>query len=200
MAEFKEIAAYFDQLHRDIRQLLAVTEKLMGDAGYSSLPSAGNRATWRITSHIDRPEYWRAPFLTRCYVPDGEDGIFSESLLFVVVLETDTLFDFPPVICARVAHPALGERDIYNQVFYAADYFKTLVTSRPAWHHFRQEQGWIVAEPTFKTPISTIQAYVLNLFTLSDQQKVVENIILPLTAGGVLPELLTLPSYSLDEE
>lgn len=199
MSEFKAIAAYLDQLHRDIRQLMVLIEKLMGDAGYMSLPTAGNRAGWRVTSHIDRPEYWRAPFLCRCYIAHGEEELVSQSLLFLISLETDTLFDFPPVICTRVAHPPLDERSVYNQVFWV-DHFKSLATSRPSWENIRQEQGWIVAEPTFKTPITSIQAYILNLFTLSDQQKVVQNIIVPLTEGGVLPQLLTLPSYSIVEE
>ena len=117
MAEFKEIAAYFDQLHRDIRQLMVLVEKLMGDAGYVSLPAAGNRASWRITSHLDRPDGWRAPLLTRCYVPDSEGDSFTESLLFLILLEADTAFDFPPVICARMIHPPLTEREIYYNVF-----------------------------------------------------------------------------------
>lgn len=49
MADFKQIAAYIDQLHKDIGQLMLVIEKSMGDAGYISLPSSGNRASWRIT-------------------------------------------------------------------------------------------------------------------------------------------------------
>lgn len=199
MAGFKEIAAYLDQLHRDIRQLIALVEKLMGGAGYISLPTAGNRASYRITSHLDYPDRWRAPYLTRCYVPDNEEETFTESLLFLILLETDTIFDFPPVICARITHPALTEREIYNQVF-LLEYFKTLATTRPSWWHFRQEQGWIIAEPTFRTPITMIRAYILNLFSLSDQQKVVDNIVLPLTEGGALTEMLTLPTYAINEE
>lgn len=199
MAEFKEIAAYLDQLHRDIGQLMAFVEKCMGDAGYVSLSSSGNRASWRITSHFGRPDGWRAPYLTRCYVVDGEDENFSESLIFLIVLETDTIFDFPTVICARMSHPPLTEKVIYSQVF-LLDYLKTLVTSHPTWQNIRQEEGWIVAEPTFRTAITTIRAYILNLFSLSDQQRVMDNIIRPLTEEGILAEMITRPTYAINEE
>lgn len=199
MAEFKEIAAYLDQLHRDIGQLMAFVEKCMGDAGYVSLPSSGNRASWRISSHFERPGGWRAPYLTRCYVPDSEDETFTESLLFLIVLETETILDFPAVICARMSHPPLTEKVIYNQVF-LLDYLKTVVTSRPTWQNIRQEEGWIVAEPTFRTPMTMIRAYILNLFSLSDQQKVMDNIIRPLTEEGILAEMMTLPVYAINEE
>ena len=192
MAEFKEIADYFDQLHRDIRQLIVFIEKLMGEDGYISLPSSGNRACWRITSHMDRPDGWRAPYLSRCYIPDSEADSFTESLLFLIVLDTDTIFDFPPIVCVRIVHPPLSEREIYNQVF-QINPFKSLATSRPSWQNFRQEDGWIVAEPAFRTPITMIQAYILDLFSLSDQQKVMDYIVQPLREGGDLTGLVTLP-------
>lgn len=198
MADFKQIAAYFDQLHKDIGQLMLLIEKLMGEAGYASLPSSGNRASWRITSHLERPEGWRAPYLTRCYVLEGEDEVFTESLIILIVLETDTIYDFPPLICARISHSSLTEKEIYNQVF-LLEYLKTLATSRPSWRYLRKEQGWLVAEPTFRTPTNLIYAYILNLFEISDSQKVVDNIITPLLEGGDLTKTLTLSAYTPGE-
>lgn len=196
MADFKQIAAYMDQLHRDIGQLMILTEKLMGDAGYISLPSAGNRATWRLSSHFEYPNKWRVLYLARCYIPDDEEETFTESYLFLIVLRADTQFDFPPVICARITHPPLTEGKIYNHVF-LPDRFKTLATSRSDWHDFNEEAGWIVAEPTFKTPLTKISTYILNLFEISDQQKVLDNIVKPLVEGGALTEMLTLPTYPI---
>ena len=199
MSDFKQIAGYMDQLHRDIGQLMILIEKLIADAGYISLPTSGNRASWGITSHFERPYWWRARYLSRCYIPEEEENKFSESFLFLISLETNTIFDFPVVICARTTHSPLTEREIYNQVF-LTDRFKTLATSRPTWHHFGEEDGWIVAEPTFKTPITKINAYILNLFEISDQQKVIDNIVTPLLEGGVLSEMLTLPTYPIHKD
>lgn len=195
MADFKQIAAYIDQLHKDIGQLMLLIEKLMGDAGYISLPASGNRASWRITSHLERPDCWRAPYLTRCYIPEGEDEVFTESLIILIVLETETVFDFPPLICARISHPPLTEKEIYSQVF-LLDHLKTLATSRPSWRYLRKEQGWLVAEPTFRTATNLIHAYILNLFEISDSQKVVDNIVTPLVEGSDLTKTLTLSTYT----
>lgn len=199
MSDFKQIVGYIDQLHRDIWQLMVLAEKLIVDAGYVSLPTSGNRASWGMTSHIDRPYWWRARYLSRCYISEEEEGKFSESFLFLISLETNTIFDFPVVICARTIHPPLTEREIYGQVF-LTDHFKTLATSRPTWHRFGEEDGWIVAEPTFKTPITKINAYILNLFEISDQQKVIDNIVTPLVEGGVLSEMLTLSTCLIHKD
>ncbi len=94
---------------------------------------------------------------------------------------------------AKAQYP-IGQRKLFwanwSQVY---EHFKSLATSRPSWQNFRQEEGWIVAEPAFRTPITMIQAYILDLFSLSDQQKVMDKIVRPLREGSDLTGLVTLP-------
>ncbi|MCI0397907.1 MAG: hypothetical protein L0332_11755 [Chloroflexi bacterium] len=190
---FKQIIGYLDRFHRDVGQLVVLVEQLMEEEGFVSLPSAGNRASWNLSSHYARPDAWRIRHIARVYMEEKGDT-FEYCLFYLILLETQSEFDFPVIICGRIHHPPLKENQIYNQV-YLTEHLRSLAQNRPSWQSFRLENGWTVAEPTFKTPSTRIAFYILNLFDLNDRQRVVDNIIRPLTQGVNLDETLTVSKH-----
>lgn len=200
MAEsaYKQVTGYIDRLHADIGKLIILVERLMEENGFVAFPSAGNRASWGISSHYAYPDRWRIPNISRFYAPEGtltSEEEFKTSLLYFITLETDTVFPFPAMLCARIAHPPLPEKELYSKVWHI-DRLLSLAQEEPRWRAIREENGWYVAEPADDAPIHRLQGYFLNVFDLVDRWHVIDNVVMPLTtAGAHLDELLTVPSY-----
>lgn len=191
--QHNRIMTYVDQFYKDIGALVVLIEKLMLGEGYVSLPSAGNRASWGMSSHIERPDAWRLPNLSRLFMPEDAES-FDRTLFYFINLETDTAFGFPAVICGRLLHPPLTESEAYGGI-YNIQGLKSLSQKKPSWQQFSIEQGWTIAEPAYKTRATQVQTYLLNLFDLQNQAAVMENIIAPLTDAVDLNEVLTVPRY-----
>lgn len=191
--QHNRIMTYGDQFHKDIGALVVLIEQLMLDKGYVSLPSAGNRASWGLSSHIERPDAWRLPNLSRLFMPE-EVETFDQTLFYFINLETDTAFDFAPVICGRLLHPPLTENEVYLGIYNTSG-LKSLAQRKPWWQNFQIERGWTTAEPTYKSRVTQAQVYLLNLFDLQNQTAVVENIITPLSTEADLVEVLTVVRY-----
>jgi hypothetical protein len=188
-----KIMTYVDQFHKDLGALVTLIEQLMLDRSYISLPSAGNRASWGMSSHIERPDAWRVPNLSRLFIPEDSDTVIQTPFYFIN-LETGTDFDFPPVICGRLIHPPLTEIEVYMGAYNTAG-FKSLTQKRPSWRHLAVEQGWTVTEPAFKSRASQARVYLLNLFDLRNKEAVLENIVFPLTEEVDLDTALTIPRH-----
>jgi hypothetical protein len=184
---------YVDQFHKDIGALVVLIEQLMLDKGFVSLPSAGNRASWGMSSHIERPDAWRLPNLSRLFMPEDAET-FDRTLFYFINLETNTAFDFPAVICGRLIHPPLTESEVYLGV-YNTQGLKSLAQKRPSWQQFRVEGGWTIAEPAYKSRATQVQTYLLNLFDLQNQAAVMGNIVTPLTTEVDLDQVLTVTRY-----
>ncbi len=190
---FREIAAYMDRLHDDVGMLVKLVERLMGEEGYEALSRYGNRACWHLSSHWGYPDRWRAPYVTRVYVPKGQDT-YTSIAVFLVQFDPDSAYEFPPIICARYYHEGLSGAEV-DGIFDTLR-LRSLSRIEPDWTSFRQESGWMVAEPAFDAPIHYIKGYILNLFDIIDQQHVVDNIILPLTRhDDNLDDLLTVKKH-----
>jgi hypothetical protein len=191
--QHNRIMTYVDQFHKDIGALVVLIEQLMLDQGYVSLPSAGNRASSGLSSHIERPDAWRLPNLFRLFMPEGAEG-FSQTLFYFINLETNSAFDFPAVICGRLRHPPLTESEVYLGVYNTGG-FKSLAQKRPSWQQFKIERGWTMTEPAYKSRATQAQVYLLNLFDLQNQTAVLENIVTPLTSEVDLDDALTIRRY-----
>jgi hypothetical protein len=191
---FKDIVGYLDELHTDISQFVVLMEKMMLDKGYISLPTAGNQSNYSsVSSDYRRPEKWRAPYITRMFVLEEEE-LPSRSLFYLIMLKTYSTYDFPAVICGIYDHEPMPENRIWNKV-YLIYKIQSMVASKPKWKNLRLENGWCVGEPDSKLPVLQVHGYILNLFDLSDRQKVIENIVEPLTRGGDQSLELTVPKY-----
>lgn len=191
--QHSRIMTYVDQFHKDLGALVTLIEQLMLDRGYVSLPSAGNRASWGMSSHIERPDAWRVPNLSRMFMPEDSTS-FSQTPFYFINLETGTAFDFPPVICGRLLHPPLTENEVYMGAYNTAG-FKSLTHKRPSWRHLAVEQGWTVIEPAFKSQATQARVFLLNLFDLGNKGAVLQNIVVPLTEDVSLDEALTIPRH-----
>ncbi|NLF64693.1 MAG: hypothetical protein GX579_08820 [Chloroflexi bacterium] len=192
---YTSIMTYVDQFHKDIGALVALIEQLMLDRGYVSLPSAGNRASWGMSSHIERPDAWRVPNLSRLFMPE-DSHTFSQTPFYFINLETGTAFDFPPVICGRLIHPPLTENEVYMGAYNTGG-LKTLAHRKPSWRYVVVEKGWTVMEPAFKCRATQARVFLLNLFDLRNKETVLENIIIPLTDEVDLDEILTIPRHPI---
>jgi len=191
---YKQIIEYMDNLHRDIGQLVILIERLMEESGYMSVPSAGNRACWYLSSHYASSDKWRVPHLSRFYIPEAQE-ISDHALLYLILLNSDSTFQFPVVLCARVSHPPLTEKEIYSRVWHAEN-LTALAAPSSLWMAHGEKEGWSVAEPTFKSAINRLHGYFLNLFDIADRQHVIDNIVLPLTTEDEnLDQFLTIPKY-----
>lgn len=193
---YKQIVRYMDNFHQDIGRLLALIERLMEEQGYLAYASAGNRTTWSLSSHIAMPDRWRIPNLTRLFAPEGEER-FEETLAYAISLEANSAFPFPAMLCARITHPPLFEKEAYTRVW-NSDLFLSLARDCAQWEILGAQDGWTVARPvnTAKSAIANLQGYFLNLFELVDRQHVVDNVILPLTTPEVALDELTVPHYA----
>jgi hypothetical protein len=175
---FREIAAYMDRLHDDVGLLVGLVERLMGEEGYEAFPMYGNRACWHLSSHCASADRWRARYITRVYVPKGQDT-YTSIVTFLVQLEHDTAYDFPTLICVRYYHDPLSATQVDSM--FNTFRLRSLSRTESDWRSFREEKGWTVAEPAFDAPIHHIKCYILNLFDIVDRQHVIDNVILPLT-------------------
>ena len=194
---FKQIVDYVDHLHRDIGQMVLVIEQSMSEYGYES--PMGGRASREISSHYARPDGWRIPYVYRLYIPVDRDRTTS-SVFFLVLLESDSAFDFPPVICARVTHPPFNRDEVSSHVLWGI-YIRSLARRNANWSRFHEANGWIVAEdPKHDTLVGSVQGYILNLFDMVDRQRVIDNIVRPLTnTEHNLDEMLTVNKYAFPD-
>lgn len=191
---YKQIIEYMDNLHRDIGQLVILIERLMEESGYGPVPSAGNRACWYLSSHYAYSDRWRVPHLSRFYILEGQKKS-DHALFYLILLNSDSTFPFPVMLCARAAHPPLTEKEIYSNVWHSEN-LAGLAAASAQWALQGEEQGWFVAEPTYKSAINRLYGYFLNLFDLADRQHVIDNIILPLTTPEAnLDTILTIQKY-----
>ena len=199
---YKQVTGYMDRLHADIGKLVVLLERLLEEKGFVPFPSAGNRGSWGLSSHYAYPDRWRIPNISRFYAPREAFEVFPEgeeqletSLLYFISLETDTVFPFPAMLCARIAHPPLPEKELYSKVWHI-DRLLSLAQEEPRWRAIREENGWYVAEPADGAPINRLQGYFLNVFDLVDRRHVIDNVVAPLTSANAhLDELLTVPRY-----
>lgn len=188
-----------DRLHADIGKLIVLVERLLDEQGYVPYASAGNRASWGLSSHYAYSDRWRIPHILRFYGPEGQER-FDTSLLYFITLDTDTVFPFPSMLCARVTHPLLAENELYGKVW-QVDRLLSLAQEEPQWRAIREEDGWFVAEPAGDMPVNTLRGYFLNVFDLVDRRHVVDNVLAPLTTPGVgLAEVLTVRRYGFGGE
>lgn len=193
---YKQIIGYFEQLNGDIGQLAVLIERLMEEEDFESLPSAGTRSSYGLTSNYSRSDYWWVRYITRCFVPREEEQ-YAWSVFYLINLTSESAFDFPAVVCGRMEHDFLSESQIYNRAYLVSP-LRALTHKNEGWTALADEGGFSVAEPTFKTPTRRVKGYILNLFELSDRQKVMENIIKPLTTideESNLQEMITIPTY-----
>lgn len=196
---FKQIIGYVDQFNRDVGRLAQAIEELMDDRGYGSLAAAGRKACWFVSSAIDRPTRWRMRHVARMLIPLGAKKT-THSLVYLILLETKSAFDFPTIICGRLQHAALTDHEIYSKVFSTA-LIKSLTYKRSSWRSFQEEGGWGVAEPS-EAPSGSlqIQGYILNVFDIDTRQKVFDNIVRPLTEDVPdLDSVLTVNKYRFPE-
>jgi len=191
---YKQILTYMDQLHQDLGQLLLLLEKLMVDAGHQSLH--GNRACWDLSSHYAYPEKWRVPYIARCFVPDEDDDhSATETRFYLADLAPDTIYGFPSLLCGTYHHDRLTGPEVATGVFNTPK-LRSLTRDGSEWTHLPERSGWYRAKPAFKSPIHSIQGYVLNLFDLVDRQHVIDNTVKPLTTpSGNLDAMLTVQKY-----
>lgn len=193
---YKQIVSYIDELHRDLGHLAVFAEVAMGQKGWIPLPSAGDRVCWHMSHTVGGASGWRLPYLCRFFSRQGHEKV-DHSVFYLVSLETETALEFPAVLCGRTAHPMLTESEIYNQVF-QTHRLRPLLRKNSTWSLSGRESGWTCAEPTFRTPVTHLLIYILNLFDISTKQHVMDNIIRPLTEDAAVSDLrsiLTVPSY-----
>jgi hypothetical protein len=135
--------------------------------------------------------------LYRLYAPaDVQTTTFS--LFYLVQLDTDSVFDFPTVVCGRVTHASLRTEELRGNTARAyKNDLLSLTHSQPRWQQLRRENGWSVAEePEVETSLQDVQGYILNLFDMVDRQLVIDNISLPLAnPENNLDEMLTVDKY-----
>ena len=165
----------------------------MAEEEYISLHLAGNKSNYSISSHYMSPESWRAPYVTRMFVHEDEDQP-KRTLFYLVLLESDSAFDFPAVICGTYEIEPMTENKIYNEV-YILDPIRSMAREKPRWKNLRMENGWCVGDPNSKIPVIQVHGYILNLFDLSDREKVIENILQLLTQEDGAPLELTVKKY-----
>lgn len=194
-AVFGQIVDYIDQLNSDVGQLTVLVEKLMQEKGLAAVPSVGNQSTWGLTSHFAKPDGWRARDISRVYLPLDKE-LHDWSVFYLINLASLILFDFPVMVCGVLEHDLLTEKQVLQDVWSTYG-FKSLAWQNIPWQNFKDERGYTVAEPTYKTATTRVRGYILNLFDLADRQKVIDNVIRPLTAGddASLADFLTIPSY-----
>jgi len=193
---YKQIVAYIDQLHQDLGQLVVLLEGLMEEEGYVTVPRFGNKACWHVSSHYAYSNKWRVPYVARCYLPDVEGERRSEATRFYLAdLAPDTSFEFPALLCGILQHDPLTDGEVSSSVFITAP-VRSLTRDGSEWTHFPERSGWYRAKPAFKSPVHSIQGYVLNLFDLVDRQHVIDNILKPLvTPDDALDAMLTVRKH-----
>lgn len=191
--EFPKVLDYIDQFHQDVGQLAVLIERFLDAAGYEYLPSATN-SVGNVSSHFEKPKRWRMRHVYRYYVPIGTERP-DVSVLFIVYLGTTSPFDFPPLFCARLSHEPLAESDIHQQIYKHTN-FTPLIRGRSKWGNFREENGWSVAEPDFDIPVWKIKGYILNIFDLKTRDRVLENVITPLSSDNSAYDLNSVGDLS----
>jgi len=193
-ATFAEIARYLDEFHEDVSQLLRLVEALMDEKGYEALVRYGNKACWHLTSHYAYPSRWRAPYVARVYVPQQEQT-YTDTIAVLASFEAETALSFPPLLCVRYLHGEVDDAGINSGVFETGR-LRSLLTRSPDWHDLRLERGWCVAAPAFDSATTRLEGYILNLYDLVDRQRVLENIVAPLTSTGTgLDDMLTVQKH-----
>jgi hypothetical protein len=193
---FKQIVGYVDQLNRDVGQLAIFAEAAMDERGWASLPSAGSRVCWYMSHALDKAHGWRLPDLCRFYTQADQETV-DRSVFCFISLDVKTAFDFPTILCGRAEHERLTEHEIFIQVFQTAR-LRPLLRQRSPWRLSLQNSGWARAEPGFRSSVDHLQVYILNLFDIGTKQRVIDNIVRPLTEDAALSDLrsvLTVENY-----
>ena len=190
---FTEIINYIDNLHRDIGQMVLLIEQSMEENNYRS--PMGGRASGEITSHYTKPEGWRIPYIYRLFIP-VDPSVTTYSIFYLVMLQTDSAFNFPPIICAKVNHPPFTESEVSSQIVWGIN-VRSLARKESSWSKFQVENGWsIAATPKHNTQVVSVQGYILNLFDMTDQQRVIDNIVTPLiNPDRNLDDMRTVDKY-----
>ena len=179
---YRQLLAYIDELHAGISQLAVAIEKEMQSHRYEPISNARNRGYWYLSANIDRPHGWRMKMVTRFLVPAG-GAATDHSLLYQVLIDSESAFDFPTILCARLEHRRMSEARIYRHVW-RSDAIATLHRKESMWTGFAEENGWCVAVPAYKSPIKRIKGYILNLLEVDSLQRVSERIVEPLVRSG----------------
>jgi hypothetical protein len=191
---FAQIVDYIDSLHADIGLMVKLLEGILDEKGYVS--PMGGSAYGSLTSHFEKPRRWRMRWVYRLFNQTDSEQ-FNESIFYLVMLHNDSAFDFPPVICAKVFHPPLDKDGIRAHVI-SGIRINSLATNTPHWKRISKQDGWCKAEePDFPTKVLSVQGYILNLFDMEDRDRVIDNIVVPLTnTDRNLDEMLTVTKYA----
>lgn len=195
---YKQIISFIDELNESMSLMAVSIDKHMNEKNFVPHQSAGEQINWKISHKISRPKGWRLSYLSRLFVPKGQQSENSEnSILYQIILETKSSFPFPCILCAKIEHEPSDSGVVYNKVWNISR-LNDLSKKDPAWKYFRKENGWCVAKPSFRSPIKFVKGYFLNLFDIDEPQKVYDNIVVPLTSFEAdldLDKTLTVKMY-----
>lgn len=179
---YRQLLSYVDELNESIGSLAMAIEKQMKNRRYTPIARVGRQCYWQITSAVDRPTGWRLKSVTRFLVP-AECNSTDHCLMYQVLIDSESAFDFPTILCARVEHPAFSEEQIYLEVW-RSDEFATLHAARCNWNSLGEENGWFLAKPAYKTPVTRTKGFLLSLLDVNSVSLVSEKIVEPLIHSG----------------
>jgi hypothetical protein len=183
---YGQLLAYIDDLNAGVSALALTIEKQMRDCRYKPIERAGSQVYWYLNSRIDRPNGWRLKMVTRLLTPDNciDDAFRTDhSLLYQILIDSQSAFDFPTILCARLEHPDMSGSEIYSAIW-NSDLFAALHCESSSWTCFSEENGWCLAKPAIKSPLKSIKGYILNLVDITSARDVTERIVEPLLRSG----------------
>jgi hypothetical protein len=180
---YRQLLAYIDKLNESVSQLAVAIERKMKEHGYVPISNAEKKGFWSLRSDIDTPRAWRLKMLTRMLVPAG-CTLTDHSLLYQILIDSTSAFDFPTILCARVEHPSMTPAEVFGPHVWMSGRIVTLQHKTPTWTNIAEENGWCVAEPAYRSRIKRVKGYILNLFDVTTLQLVSEKIVEPLLHSG----------------
>jgi hypothetical protein len=181
---YRQLLAYIDDLNAGVSALALTIEKQMRDCRYKPIEKAGSQVYWYASSSIGKPSGWRVKMVTRLLTPENCTGNAfrtDHTLLYQILMHSESAFDFPTILCARVEHSDMSGSEIY--AIWNSDLFADLHREISSWKSY-EENGWCLAKPAIGSPIKRIRGYILNLVDITSARQVTERIVDPLLRSG----------------
>lgn len=119
---FDDFGLLFVELDKELRDQLEMIPH----------PDAGNKSTWDLSSHIEKPKGWIVKDLHRMYLSAGSSS-HETAILFMLPLFPEALLSEAALVCSQLHfRSAMTSKDIWNETWKAAE-FRSMVTRESCW-------------------------------------------------------------------
>lgn len=185
-ASIRKAIASLQQFYNDVALLYASLEEKLSN-NMRSLPDAGRRVSWDITSAINTPSGWVMKNLQRLYVPISHDKepITPFAYLYMVDLHEQSKIAEPAMICGYLQFSEdLTYRRIYSSEAWNGQYLREMVENPINWKMARDLQcDSKIVELRCKhvgNLIDPITLFSVDITTIKDSEDVIKKLIEPI--------------------